>query len=309
MAALEIRSLAKHFGRTKAVRDVSLSVDRGQVYGLLGPNGSGKTTTLSCALGLLRPTGGDIRVLGFPAHKIHRTRGRVGAAFDVDCLLTGLRVRENLEYAQRLLGHNGGRAPTEALRLVGIERLSERRAGRLSLGERKRVSIARALLGDPELLVLDEPLSALDTIGARAMLRLVQRLAEDGHTLVLSSHRLHEMETVITHAGVVVGGRLVREGPIDELLGAGRGRYRLRLAPPERAERVCEELAGVERLERRVVDGELELVLRLDGRPQELNRALVEAGCDVIALIPERSDLQSLFESLVDEVTRAEAAS
>jgi ABC-2 type transport system ATP-binding protein len=304
MAALEIRGLERRFGRVRAVADVSLTVERGQVYGLLGPNGSGKTTTLACALGLLRPTRGEVRILGESSRAIHRLRGRVGAVFDTDCLLGGMTVRANLEYARRLLGHRGGRTPDQALDLMDVTDLAGRRASKLSLGQKKRVAVARALLGSPELLILDEPLSALDTLGARAMLRLIRRLSGEGLTLIVSSHRLHEMETVITHAGILGAGRVLRSGSLDELLGANRGRYRLRFsaqAHVDPVDGVLDALGGIEKLERRESADGLDLLIRLDGRPIEaVNRALVEAGCSVSALIPEKNDLQSLFEALVE---------
>ena len=300
-AVLETRALEKRYGDLHAVRDVSLRVDRGQIYGLLGPNGSGKTTTLLCALGLLSPTGGEARVLGGPARAIWRTEGRVGAVFDSAALLSGLTVRQNLEYARRLLGHDGGRTPRQALELVGIADLAPRRAEKLSLGQRKRVAIARALLGDPALLVLDEPLSALDPLGVRAMLRLVEELAAEGRTLVLSSHRLREMEEIVTHAGILAAGKLVRQGPLAELLAAERVRYRLRVAPADAAERVLDATPEVALLARTPGADDVEYVL-LPGRHriEALNRSLVQAGCAVRAIVPEAQDLQSLFETLVN---------
>ena len=320
MPALEVRALSKRYGRAQAVENVTLTVERGQIYGLLGPNGSGKTTTLGCALGLIRPSRGDVRILGEPARRIHRTQGRVGAVFDIACLLKRLTVRQNLEYARRLLGRPGGRGPAEVMELVGIDALAKRRAGRLSLGEQKRVAIARALLGSPELLVLDEPLSALDTLGARATLSMIRRLSEEGLTFILSSHRLPEMETVITHAGILAKGRVLAEGALPELLGERQHRYRLRISPVDRAERVLADLGGIECLEQHARRGDgagdgTELIVCLDGCPIDaVNRALVRAGCSVFAIVPERHDLVSAFEGLVDAArsgddSRAEGAS
>jgi ABC-2 type transport system ATP-binding protein len=193
-AVLQVSGLHKWYGRTHAVDDVSFTVNRGDVFGLLGPNGSGKTTTISCALGLLRADEGRITVLGEPASAIQRTGGRVAVVFDAPTLVDGLTCEQNLRYARRTLGHDGGRKDDDALQLVGLASLAERRAGRLSLGQRRRLSIARALIGRPELLVLDEPLSGLDTVGVRGMLDLFRRLAAEGLTLVVCSHRLHEIQ-------------------------------------------------------------------------------------------------------------------
>ncbi len=292
----------KSYGRTRAVDGLDLTVERGSIYGLLGPNGSGKTTTLGCAIGLLRPSAGTIEVLGVPAGRVWATRGRVGCVFDADALVPNLTARSNLEYARRLLGHGGGRTIDEALARVGMERLAGRRAGRLSLGEKKRLSIARALLGRPELLVCDEPLSGLDALGVREMLRLYRELASEGLTIVLSSHRLAEMERVVTHAGVILGGRLVREGPLASLLDEGRGGARVRVDDVERARAA---LAGAFACES-AGDGELRVAL--EGKPaSELNRVLVGAGVGVSRLVADRADLQTLFETLADRAAEARA--
>ena len=299
MAVLEIRELSKRFGKTEAVKGVSLQVERGQVYGLLGPNGAGKTTTLACALGLLRPTRGETRVLGEPARRLHRVRGRVGVVFDQAGLLGGLSARATLEYAQRFSGRGGGRGP-EVLSLVGLADRGTVRAGNLSLGQARRLSIATALLGAPELLVLDEPLSGLDTLGVRSMLALFRELAHRGISLVLSSHRLHEMETVITHAAVMVDGRIEREGSIAELLGEGRGRHVVEVRPVKKAREILARIAGVEGIEFDEEHGaRLHLRLR-DVTSAEINRALVEAGCEVSLLQPAGENLQAVFEALLD---------
>ncbi|MGB0333500.1 MAG: ABC transporter ATP-binding protein, partial [Planctomycetota bacterium] len=168
--ALRVRGLRKRYGATEAVKGVDLTVQPGQVYGLLGPNGSGKTTTLSCALGLLAPTSGTCEVLGVPSSALHRTRGKVGCVFDVPALLKGHTIAQNLAYQSRLRGHTGGRSMKDALRRVGLEGFERRSAGGLSLGQEKRLAIAGAIMGTPELVVLDEPLSGLDPMGVRGML-------------------------------------------------------------------------------------------------------------------------------------------
>jgi len=305
LVALRTRSLVKRYGRFEAVRDVSIEVERGAIYGLLGPNGSGKTTSLACALGLLRPTSGTAEVLGEPAARIARTRGRVAAVFDRPALVPGLTVAANLRYVRRLLGHRGGRADAEALELVGLDELARQRAGRLSLGQSRRLSIATALIGRPELVVLDEPLSGLDAVGVLETLALFRRLADDGLTLVLSSHRLFEMERVLTHGGVLLDGRLVRQGTLDELVGGGAYAVRVRTTRSGPAGEVARRVPGVACCE--VVQpagdgatGELRVELPREAVP-ELNRALVEAGCAVSELAPERGGLQAAFEALLRE--------
>ncbi|MDA1264739.1 MAG: ABC transporter ATP-binding protein [Planctomycetota bacterium] len=303
MPALHVDRLSRRFGRFRAVDDVSFEVTRGSVHGLLGPNGSGKTTTLACALGLLRPHAGRASVLGEPAHRLHRTRGRVGVVFDTPILVRGLRVRSQVAYAARLYGHRGGRSVDEALELVGLADLARRPVTALSLGQQKRLALASALAGDPELLVLDEPLSGLDPLGVRGLLACVRELAARGLTIVLSSHRLHEIEPVLTHATILIGGRVARSGSLSELVG-DPSRQALVGDDPARAQVLIESLGG------RVtaLDGRAEALLVEPGPRgvSALNRALVEAGIEVRELRPAGAGLPALFESLLDE--RAQGA-
>ena len=281
---------------------MNLTVEPGQVYGLLGPNGSGKTTTMACALGLLKPTGGEIEVLGLPANKIHKSRGRVAALFDDATLVSGLTVRQNLEYARRLLGHSGGRSVDAALDLVGISKLAGQRAGSLSLGQSRRASIARILLGKPELVVLDEPLSGLDTVGVLEVLALFRRLRDEGVTLLISSHRMHELERVVSHIGVLLNGKLVRESSLEKLLAGARGRVRVLTPDCERAAEILarnDRLGAVQIAETNEAGGELRVELR-ESNAGEVNRALVEAGCTVSGLIPEGASLHDVFESMLE---------
>jgi len=213
-----------------------------------------------------------------------------------------LSVRQNLEYAAHVRGHRGGRSLTEALELVDMAELAGRPAGKLSLSQAKRAAIAAALAGSPELLILDEPLSGLDPLGVRQVLRLVQRLAGEGLTIVLSSHRLPEMQRVLTHAAILLHGKVARSGTLAELLGSGT-RHRLQVDDPLRAREVIEAQAGT-RIIGTPAAGELVVDL---GRisSSAINRTLVQAGVEVSSLAPASTTLQDLFESLVDA---AEAA-
>ncbi|MEM8710242.1 MAG: ABC transporter ATP-binding protein [Planctomycetota bacterium] len=297
--ALEVRGLVKRYGGTKAVKGVDLTVERGQVYGLLGPNGSGKTTTLSCALGLLSPTSGTCRVLGVPARQLHRTRGRVGCVFDVPALLRGHTIRQNLRYQTRLRGHGGGRALDDALERVGLGGFAGRRAGGLSLGQEKRLAIAGAIMGQPDLVVLDEPLSGLDPMGVRGMLALLQELKSDGQTLVVSSHRLHEMEEVLTHAAVILDGELVREAPLDAYLGQ-RDTWIVRVADDARLQEAAGELGKLRRHET------AEWTLEAPGASgEDLARKICESGAGLRHFAEARIGLQASFERLVDERRQA----
>lgn len=302
--ALEVTGLVKRYGRTLAVKGVDLRVERGQVFGLLGPNGSGKTTTLSCALGLLHPTDGTCTVLGEPATALHRTRGRVGCVFDVPALLRGHTIAQNLAYQARLRGHQGGRQMTDALERVGLGGFEQRRAGGLSLGQEKRLAIAGAIMGRPELVVLDEPLSGLDPMGVRGMLELLEELARDGQTLVVSSHRLHEMESVLTHAAVILDGEVVRQAPLEEYLGRPDS-YTVRVRDAEAARRAVGAVRGT--VESEAHDGALRIHAP-EASADALAAALVEEGAGLVHFAEARVGLQASFEALVDERRAARAA-
>ena len=214
--ALETQKLTKRFGKAPpAVDGVSLTVPRRSIYGFLGANGAGKTTTLRLVLGLLRPDAGSVRLFGEQA----RPAGRVGALIETPSLYPHLSGRENLDFTRRLLGLDRleiGRV----LAIVDLEDAADRRVGGYSLGMRQRLGIARALLGGPQLLILDEPTNGLDPDGIRDMRELIRRLPEAGDvTLIVSSHLLAEVELVASHVGLLHAGKLLLEARLADLLG------------------------------------------------------------------------------------------
>jgi len=296
---LTIDRLRKQFGRTEALKAVDLSVPRGALYGLVGLNGAGKTTTLDCALGLLRPDAGTIQILGLPPARISRSAGRVGAVSDTDRLPSSLSVRQTLEHA-RIAAGKVGRSPTEVESLLGIEHLARRKARHLSHGNRRRLSIATALLGRPELLILDEPFSGLDAGGVQDVLALLVRLNRDeGMTIVLSSHQLHHVEAIGTHVGIIHKGITLAQGSLDEILRGERARLRLRVDDRRRAIQILESVPGVQAVHDGAgADIEVELA---GAEPAAVNRELVSAGVAVSELLTRRPSLLSYFQSRIGE--------
>ncbi len=303
-AALRTDGLTRRFGARTAVDRVSLRVEEGDIYGFLGPNGAGKTTAIRCILGLIRRDAGEVRIFG-EAHPVRQRRG-VGAVVETPAFHPGLSGRANLRRAAAYAG-----APAEDVeRVLALTGLADRAGDRVraySLGMRQRLGIARALLGRPRLLVLDEPTNGLDPRGMHDVRRLLARLAaEEGLTVFISSHLLAEVQQLCNRVGILHRGRLVAEGAVDALLsGLGEGRaveVEVTARDPERARAVAEGLAGVTVLPA----GAGRLRLRLDGLDAaELNRALVEAGVAVSALVPVEHSLEDLFLRL----TGAEEAS
>jgi ABC-2 type transport system ATP-binding protein len=291
--ALETRGLGKRFGPRWAVAELELRVEPGVIYGFLGRNGAGKTTAIRLILGLLRPTAGSVTVFGADV-----ARDRIAAARQVGSLLEAratydhLTGRENLDMTRRLLSLPASEID-RVLEMVEMSGAAHRMVGHYSLGMRQRLGLARALLGRPHLLILDEPMNGLDPDGIRDMREAIRALPErSGATVLLSSHLLAEVEQTATHIGLMGEGRLLMQGPIGELLQRAGPELYLRADDPAAARRLLE--AGGWPAE---PDGE-GLVVRLDGHrdaPARINRALVEAGLQVSELTPRTGSLESLY--------------
>ena len=219
--AIQVRGLRARLGGKEILRGVNLEVRRGDLYGLLGRNGAGKTTTLRCVLGYLPPSGGESTIFGVGWKHLHRLPQALGVALDPPGMDDTLTVRENLEAARIRGGLRGGRSVPEALELVGLTHRQNNRGDRLSHGQGRRAAVARALLGSPEILLLDEPLSGLDPEGVEEMLELFTQLSRDhGVTVVLSSHHLREVEHVCSRVGIIDDGITLLEGEVAALLEA-----------------------------------------------------------------------------------------
>jgi ABC-2 type transport system ATP-binding protein len=214
--AIELHGLTKRYGGRVAVDDLTASIPSGKVTGFIGPNGAGKTTTMAMLLGLVTPTSGGGHVLGVPMDRPDAFLGRVGALVEGPAFWPGLTGVENLRALAALAGHDAARVGP-VLELVGLSQRGNDRYGTYSLGMKQRLGIAAAMLGDPELLVLDEPVNGLDPTGMAEMRQLIGSLAADGRTVLVSSHLLSELEQVADWLLVIDHGRAIYEGPTSEL--------------------------------------------------------------------------------------------
>jgi ABC-2 type transport system ATP-binding protein len=217
---LEVRGLTKTFGRVTAVRDVSFTAPAGKVTGLLGPNGSGKTTTLRVVLGLVRPTAGAALIGGIGYAGLTRPRRTVGAVLETAGFHPGRRARDHLRVLAAASGVPGQRVD-EVLGQVGLASSAGRRVRGFSLGMRQRLGLAGALLGDPQLLLLDEPANGLDPAGVAWLRGLLRDLAGQGRTIVVASHGLAEVAQTVDHVVILSAGRLRFTGPLAELGSGG----------------------------------------------------------------------------------------
>ena len=307
---VETRGLTKRYGSRTVVDALDMQIPPGVVAGFIGPNGAGKTTTLRMLLGLVRPSAGDGRVFSLPLHSPASYLPRVGALIESPAFYPGLTGQRNLAVQATLGGHPLARVPV-VLERVGLADRGGDRYRTYSLGMKQRLGIAGALLGDPTLLILDEPTNGLDPAGIRDMRALVRSLAEDGPTVLISSHLLAEVQQVCDWLVVIEHGRLVFQGPTARLL-AGGDELTLR----------CEHLADLPRLQglltgrglvATLADDRVHVELAganatsgasgLNGLLGEINRAAMAEQVTLVELTITRASLEERYLTLTKEPT------
>jgi ABC-2 type transport system ATP-binding protein len=301
--------VTKRFGRTVAVDDVTVDVPRGRCLGWLGPNGSGKTTLIRCMLGLARPTAGTIHVRGREVpHDARSALAGVGAIVEEPRFYPYLTGRRNLEVAAGLVGQDAFERIAALLDRVGLADAGETAVKKYSLGMRQRLGVARSLLSDPELLILDEPSNGLDPAGIAEFRRMIRSFVEeDGRTVFISSHLLDEVEKIADDIAIVQAGALVVHGSVADLVAGGAASLRLRVDDVDGATRVLGGLAFVTAVERGD-PGTLEVRLeRVDDEHSiALTRALVEAGVGVAEVVRRRESLEERFLEITGEPPAAD---
>ncbi len=298
-SVIDARGLTKRYGQVTAVDELSLRITAGEIYALLGLNGAGKTTTIRMLLGMVRPSGGSVAVLGSVVRPgAHAAWARVGYLVETPAAYPELTVRENLAVAARLRALRGRRHVDEVVERVNLTAYATQRAGTLSLGNAQRLGLAKALLHKPELLVLDEPANGLDPAGVAEIRDLVRELSrEHGVTVVLSSHILTEVARLATRIGVLHHGRLVRELGAGDLAAQTRRRLSVSARDLAAAGRALL-AAGFSPI--RTEQGTLELVdQRAIEEPEEVAVVLVAAGCAPSRLVVEQDDLETFFLRVV----------
>ncbi|MFE6509762.1 ABC transporter ATP-binding protein [Nocardioides sp. NPDC057767] len=294
---VETDGLTKRYGDRLAVDRVSMTVKRGEVYGFLGPNGAGKTTTLRMMLGLIRPTAGSASVLGRPAGRPEVT-ARIGALIEGPGFYPYLNGRDNLCTMARYQGL----PDTEVDRVLEMVDLADRAKDAFkgySLGMKQRLGVAAAMLGSPDLLVLDEPTNGLDPAGMADMRALVVSLAEAGQTVILSSHILAEVQEICDRVGVIDNGRLLRESTVADLRGGAT--LRVRATPEDAALATLMRMAGDEGV-RRIGNETLEVDLPITAAP-DVVRHLVAHSIDVHEVTAAERSLEDVFFEMTSSET------
>jgi ABC-2 type transport system ATP-binding protein len=295
--AIETINLSKDYGALRAVDAVNLCVGRGEIYGFLGLNGAGKTTTIRALLGMIRPSAGTVRVLGEPVGPNGRGPWRrVGHMVERPSAYPDLTVRENLEIARRLQGVTNKAATSRVIGLLHLEEYASRKAGTLSTGNLQRLALARALLHEPELVILDEPANGLDPAGVVEIRELLAGLARaKSVTVFMSSHILTEVDRLATRIGIIHQGRLIEELETEKLEELRSQRLEIKTRQPAKAERALQE-AGYSM---KVVDDTIFLAdPRAVEAPDEVAALLVEAEAPPTRLAVEQEDLEQHFLKL-----------
>jgi ABC-2 type transport system ATP-binding protein len=295
MSVIALDGLTKRFGDIVAVDDLTVQLERGRVIGLLGPNGAGKTTTLRMLLGLVAPTSGSATIDGRPYRALDEPIRRVGAVLEATSFHPGRRACDHLRVLATTAGIAEHRAD-EVLAGVGLDGAARRRVGGFSLGMRQRLGLAAALLGDPDVLVLDEPTNGLDPEGIRWLRDFVRAYAASGRTVLVSSHLLAEVAQTVDEVVVLTGGRLVAHAPLSELL---RGRTVVRIRTPDAA-------ALLAALDARGIHAELstaDLVLAHGATSEAVGRAIAATGLVAHEISQLQRDLEQAFLDLTTTTT------
>lgn len=294
--SIKIRNLSKEIGGNRVLDGLNFSVSKGEVFGFLGPNGSGKSTTISILLGLITPTSGTVTVFG---HDVETQRdeihSRVGVLPDGVAPFTGLSGAQHVEFAAR--AHGASVDPTELLNYTGLDPGDhDRPVENYSTGMRQRLWLAMALVGDPDLIVLDEPMTGLDPNGVREVREIVRDLASDGHTVFFSSHRLGEVQTVCDRVGVLYDGQIQRVAHVDELGDSEVGNLwmvRFKMTTPD--DELLSDLQSREGVRGVEHDGEwLRVACSSPAEKVGLTETVLSRA-DVSNIVAEQSSVESLF--------------
>ncbi|MFD3812848.1 ABC transporter ATP-binding protein [Rhodococcus sp. NPDC058639] len=294
---VETAALTKRYGDRAAVDSVDMTVRRGEIYGFLGPNGAGKTTTLRMILGLIRPTSGSAQVFGSAAGT-REPCSRTGALIEGPGFFPYLSGRANLCTLARHRGCSD-RSVEDALTRVGLLDRGADTYKSYSLGMKQRLGVAAALLGDPDLLVLDEPTNGLDPNGMADMRALILELARSGHTVILSSHLLGEIQEICDRVGVIANGRLLRESAVSTLLGDAV--LKVRGTPLDRVVSLASDTAGENGFR---IDGDDVLLDISPDRAPDVVRMLVAADVAVSSVGPDERTLEDVFFEMTSDSSR-----
>ena len=274
-----------------------LQINKQEIHGLVGLNGAGKTTTIECILGLKAFDSGSIKILDVRPSMLHTTHGRLAVVFDSPCIHPNLTVSQTLEYARITCGNKNLSSPDEVEEKLGISKYHNYKVKNLSLGNRRRTSIAQALIGRPEFIILDEPFSSLDAGGVDDLILLIKELNnKEGITFMLASHQLPYLEQICTHVSILYQGTIALSIRVEELFDIEHTRALLCTNGNDNILNILSQIPGITICNNHRNDGTL---VELDGiTTAQLNRELISRNIDVYELIQQRPSLDSLFRKV-----------
>lgn len=293
---LSTRGLTKQYGKHKAVDHVDLHIKRGAVYGFIGRNGAGKTTTLKMLSGLAKPTSGEIRMFGYEGADLKNVRSQVSCLIETPGVYGNMSAHDNLNIKCKLFGIQDETYISEILDTVGLSKVGKKKVKHFSLGMKQRLGIGLALVGEPDLLLLDEPINGLDPQGIVEIRDTILRLNEERNlTILISSHILEELSKIATHYGIIHNGSLLQELTKEELMQRCSERIEICLSEPERAVPVLDAM-GFEQYQ--IVDKEKILVFERLEESANLNLELAKAGVLVKEIRITSEELEQYFLNL-----------
>ena len=300
---LKTRNLCKSYGHFKALNGLSMNVPKGAIYGFVGKNGAGKTTLIRLICGLQYPTSGDFSLYGIPSTEetITKSRRRMGAVVETPSIYLGMTAEDNLKEQFRILGLPSFDGISDLLKLVGLENTGKKKARNFSLGMKQRLGIAIALAGDPDFLVLDEPVNGLDPQGIIEIRELILKLNRERQiTVLISSHILEELSKLATHFGFIDGGHMLKEISAEELEKACRKCTRVEVSNTGALARVLDKLGP----EYSVISAnQADIYAKIN--ITKLTLALAEEGCELISVAERDESLESYYVSLLGQARGA----
>ena len=300
---LKTRNLCKSYGHFKALNGLSMNVPKGAIYGFVGKNGAGKTTLIRLICGLQYPTSGDFSLYGIPSTEetITKSRRRMGAVVETPSIYLGMTAEDNLKEQFRILGLPSFDGISDLLKLVGLENTGKKKARNFSLGMEQRLGIAIALAGDPDFLVLDEPVNGLDPQGIIEIRELILKLNRERQiTVLISSHILEELSKLATHFGFIDGGHMLKEISAEELEKACRKCTRVEVSNTGALARVLDKLGQ----EYSVISAnQADIYAKIN--ITKLTLALAEEGCELISVAERDESLESYYVSLLGQARGA----
>jgi ABC-2 type transport system ATP-binding protein len=300
---LQTRNLTKQYGRHRAVDDVNMHIKKGAIYGFIGRNGAGKTTCLKMISGLSTPSYGEIEMFGYKGKDLQKVRSRVGCLIEAPGLYGNMSAYDNLNIKCKLTGIKKKGYIEELLKTVGLDTVGEKKTKHYSLGMKQRLGIALALVGEPDLLILDEPINGLDPQGIVEVRETIQKLAKErGMTICISSHILEELSKLATDYGIIHNGCLVQELTREELMKKCSERIELTLDNPKQAIPVLDDM-GFNSYQ--VIDKEHIHIFERLGESASLNMELAKAGIPVKGISITSEELENYFLRLTGGDNRA----